>query len=93
MHADTERGLLSVPEVGIYEPINKNYNLTMAEKRALEIVREGAIQLGADPDSIDAEIVESNSFNMVKGYSSASKNIRVRAQVTPGLIYTLEGEK
>ena len=92
LHADTERGILSVPEVGIYEPINKNYNLTMAEHRALEIVREGAIQLGADPDSIDAEIVESNSFNMVKGYSSASKNIRVRAQITPGLIYPLAGD-
>lgn len=92
LHADTERGILSVPEVGIYEPINKNYDLTMAEKRALEIVREAAIELGADPDNIDAEIVEANSFNMVKGYSSASKNIRVRAQITPGLIYPLAGD-
>ena len=93
MHADTERGILSVPEVGLYEPINKNYDLHMAEHRALDIVRNGAIKLGADPDNIAAEIVESNSFNMVKGFSSASKNIRVRAQVTPGLIYKLEGEK
>lgn len=93
MHADTERGLLSVPEVDIYEAINKNFDLSMAESRALEIVRDGAIQLGADPNSIDAEIVESNSFNMVKGYSSAWKNIRVRAQITPGLIYKLEGEQ
>ncbi len=93
MHADTERGLLSVPEVGLYEPINKNYDLNMAEHRALAIVRDGAIKLGADPDNIAAEIVESNSFNMVKGYSSVSKNIRVRAQITPGLIYKLEGEK
>ncbi len=93
MHADTERGIMSVPEVDIYEAINKNFDLSMAESRALEIVREGAIQLGADPNSIDAEIVESNSFNMVKGYSSAWKNIRVRAQITPGLIYKLEGEQ
>lgn len=92
LHADTERGILSVPEVGIYEPINKNYNLTLAENRALEIVREAAIELGADPDNIAAEIVEANSFNMVKGYSSASKNIRVRAQITPGLIYPLAGD-
>ena len=92
LHADTERGILSVPEVGIYEPINKNYTLTMAEQRALEIVREAAIELGADPENIDAEIVEANSFNMVKGYSSAAKNIRVRAQITPGLIYPLAGD-
>lgn len=92
LHADTERGILSVPEVGIYERINKNYTLTLAENRALEIVREAAIELGADPDNIAAEIVEANSFNMVKGYSSASKNIRVRAQITPGLIYPLAGD-
>lgn len=92
LHADTERGVLSVPEVGIYERINKNYTLALAEKRALAIVREAAIELGADPDNIAAEIVEANSFNMVKGYSSASKNIRVRAQITPGLIYPLAGD-
>lgn len=91
LHADTERGVLSVPEVNIYEPINKNFDLAMAEDRALAIVREGAIQLGAEPDTLDAEIVESNSFNMVKGFSGVSKNIRVRAQITPGLIYQLEG--
>lgn len=92
LHADTERGILSVPEVDIYEPINHNFDLTMAEERALAIVREGAIQLGAEPDTIDAEIVESNSFNMLKGFSAAAKNIRVRAQITPGLMYELEGD-
>jgi len=93
LHADTERGVLSVPEMDIYESINKSFDLPLAETRALNIVREGAIQLGAEPDSIDAEIVEANSFNMVKGFSGVSKNIRVRAQITPGLIYQLQGEE
>lgn len=93
MHADTEREILSVPEVGIYEKINKNYNLEMAENRALKIVKDSAIKIGAAADSIEAEIVESSSFNMIKGFSSASRNIRVRAQIAPGLIYDLEGEQ
>ena len=93
MHADTERRILSVPEVDIYERIDKNYNIDIAENRALEIVRDGAIKQGADKDNIAAEIIESNSFNMVKGFSSVSKNIRVRAQITPGLIYELKGEQ
>ncbi len=93
MHADTERGILSVPEVGIYEKINKNYNLEMAENRALQIVKDSAIKIGAAADTIEAEIVESNSFNMIKGFSSASRNIRVRAQIAPGLIYDLKGEQ
>ncbi|QEA40300.1 hydantoinase/oxoprolinase family protein [Pistricoccus aurantiacus] len=87
MLADTERGILSAPEAGIYETINRNYNLEMAENRALEIVRDSAIKLGANKADIEAEIVESNSFNMVKGFSGVFKNIRVRAQTTPGLIH------
>ena len=92
LHADTDRQILSVPEVAIYEPIDKNYDLTMAEQRALDIVKEGALQLGADPENLSAEIVESNSYNMLKGFSGVARNIRVRAQTTPGLIYELAGE-
>ena len=93
MHADTDRRILSVPEVEIYENINTNYNLSMAEERALDIVIESAIKLGASVNEIEAEIVESSSFNMVKGYMGRSKNIRVKAQVKPGLIYDLKGEE
>lgn len=92
LHADTDRQILSVPEVAIYEPIDKSYDLAMAEQRALDIVKEGALHMGADPDSLSAEIVEANSYNMLKGFSSIARNIRVRAQTTPGLIYELAGE-
>ena len=92
MIADTDRKILSVPEVELYEPIDRSYNLEKAEKRAMEIVIDAAINLGADRENIDAEIVESNSFNMVKGFLGSSKNIRVRAQVKPGLIYELRSE-
>ncbi|MDY0211727.1 MAG: hydantoinase/oxoprolinase family protein [Desulfuromonadaceae bacterium] len=92
LHADTERRVLSVPEVEIYEKIERNYTLSMAEGRALKIVRDGAMKLGGAKDDIGVEIVESSSFNMLRGFSEASKNIRVRAQITPGLIYALKGE-
>lgn len=93
MHVDTERGILSVPEVEIYETIERNYSLATAQNRALEIVTTAARKLGAPKDNIEAEIVESNSFNMVRGFAKASKNIRVRAQTTPGLIYALKGKR
>lgn len=89
MAADTDRRRLSVPELEIYEVIDRNYNLKKAEKRALDLVMEAAMKLGADKDNLEAEIVESSSFNMIKGYSGASKNIRVKAQVKPGLFQTL----
>lgn len=89
MSADTDRQRLSVPELEIYEVIDRSYNLEKAETRALELVLEAAHNLGAK--NVDAEIVESSSFNMVKGYGAPSKNIRVKAQVKPGLIQKLKG--
>lgn len=92
MHADTDRRILSVPEVELYEPIDRTYTLEKAEQRALELVYEAAVDLGADPNSVEAEIVESSSFNMIKGMFGASKNIRVKAQIKPGLINDLKGD-
>lgn len=92
MIADTDRKRLSVPELEVYEVIDKNYNLEKAEARALELVVEGAINLGALKSNLEAEIVESSSFNMVKGYFGATKNIRVKAQIKPGLMEKLKEE-
>lgn len=92
MIADTDRKRLSVPELEVYEVIDQNYNLAKAEARALDLVTEAALDLGASKNNIEAEIVESSSFNMVKGYFAATKNIRVKAQIKPGLIQKLNGE-
>lgn len=89
MIADTDRRRLTVAELEIYEVIDKNYSLEKAKKRALQLVMDAALTLGAEKDNLEAEIVEASSFNMVKGYFGASKNIRVKAQIKPGLIQKL----
>lgn len=89
MHVDTDRGILQVAEVGIYETVDRYYNLEKAKKRAIDILKTDYI--GID-ENFEAEIVEANSYNMVKGNLDASKNIRVKAQIKPGLIYKLKGE-
>ncbi len=89
LHADTERAILSVSEVNLYQSIDRNYNLDKAIDQALAIIKSNTENINGE---VEAEIVEANSYNMVKGYMSASKNIRVRAQVKPGLIYMLKGE-
>ncbi len=88
LHADTDRKTLIVPEADIYETIDKSYNLIKAKDRSISIINEQALQFNTDVKNIEAEIVEANSYNMVKGYQN-SKNIRVRAQIKPGLIYNL----
>ena len=49
--------------------------------------------LGEKPDESEAEIIEENSFNMVRGFSTSGKNMRIRAQTKPGLIYELRSDK
>lgn len=89
MMADTERGILSVPELELYENIPNNFDLGDAKKRALELIRLKAREMGSNEDEIEGEIVEESSFNMVRGYFTSGKNIRVKAQIKPGLIHQL----
>lgn len=90
--ADTDREILSIPETGVYERINKYYELEDAKKRALDEVRLAGEAMGLSADVSGAEIVEASSFNMVKGYR-ADKNIRVKAQNKPGLIANRKEER
>ena len=92
MVADTSQQILSVPELGIYEKISGNYTLDNARKRAIELLKKSAISLGAEEDTIETEIVEENSFNMVRGFYTSGKNMRIKAQIKPGLIQELRGE-
>ncbi|MCR4431553.1 MAG: hydantoinase/oxoprolinase family protein [Tepidanaerobacteraceae bacterium] len=89
--ADTAAGVLSVPEIGMYERIDRNFTLDMARQKALELLKQRASILGAEGSKIESEITEESSFNMVRGFYTSGKNIRIRAQVKPGLQYELRG--
>ncbi len=89
MLADTGQGTLSVPELGIYERIGRKYTLADAKARALELLEEAALAMGADQASLETEIIEESSFNMVDGFTTIGKNIRIKTQVKPGLIHKL----
>ncbi|HHX19364.1 MAG TPA: hydantoinase/oxoprolinase family protein [Clostridiaceae bacterium] len=90
MIADTGREMMSIPERGLYQPIDRTFNLREAEEFALSEVREAGKSLGLKKKQLDVEIVESSSFNMVQGYGRrVDRNIRVRAQIKPGLLEKL----
>lgn len=91
MTVDTPRGILAVPEQGIYEKINANYSLEDAKKRALQLLIESIIKMGEEKKEINAEITEASSFNMVSGFYTTGKNMRIKAQIKPGYIYKLKG--
>ena len=88
---DTEKRTLIISELGIHEKIDKSYDLKMAEERAIQILKDlhRDDSQGKDPQ---VEIIESNSFNMIDGFRTAGKNIRIKAQIKPGLIQKLRGD-
>lgn len=92
MLADTSQGVLSVPEMEIYEKVGRNYSIDKAKNRALELVKRHALAMGAREKELKAEITEESTFNMVKGFYTSGKNIRVKAQIKPGLIQEYRGD-
>lgn len=91
--ADTSRGILSVPELGISQKIGKSFDLVSAREEVIELLTQKAVSLGAKADELETEIIEESSFNMVDGFSTKGKNIRIRAQIKPGIIHEIGSVK
>lgn len=87
LFADTEREIVIAPEEDFTTMIPSDYTMEDATASALDLLREKAIARGANPEHLELEITEAMSFNMVRGFYTTGKNIRVMAQVKPGLIH------
>lgn len=92
--ADTQRKTVSIPELGIYEKVKSSYDLDQAKSQVIALLKKHVKLM--DPESKiedeDIEITEESSFNMIDGFYTTGKNIRVEAQVKPGLIHRLRSE-
>ncbi|MFO7708649.1 MAG: hydantoinase/oxoprolinase family protein [Desulfobacterales bacterium] len=87
LFADTQQRTAGAPGEGFSQAIPGDFSLEAAQARALELLRAKALERGANPDYLEMEVVESQVFNMVRGFNTAGKNMRVRVQVKPGLIH------
>jgi N-methylhydantoinase A/oxoprolinase/acetone carboxylase beta subunit len=86
LFADTEQGIAEAPEEDFSCSIDRAFDSEAAVDQAFRLLKEKAVQRGAQPDNLEMEIVEALQFNMVRGFTTAGKNIRVKVQVKPGLI-------
>jgi N-methylhydantoinase A len=86
--ADTALGYVSAPEEGYRAPMDRNAAKEEVVELALALLRKKAVSLGADEDDLVMEILEEQQFNMVKDFHRVGRNIRVKAQVKPGLVRT-----
>ena len=85
--ADSERGIVVAHEEDFQKKISRSYGLKEARQQALDLLRNKALASGANPDSLEMEVVEELAFNIVKGFNTTGKNMRVKVQVKPGLIH------
>ncbi|MCU0591709.1 MAG: hydantoinase/oxoprolinase family protein [Desulfobacterales bacterium] len=87
LFADTEQRVVNAPAENFLQAITDGYDLEAATAQALDLLRVKALERGANPDYLEMEVVETQQFNMVRGFTTSGRNLRVRVQVRPGLIH------
>jgi N-methylhydantoinase A len=91
LNADTEQGIVTAHEEDFAEPISKTYSDDDIIETAVTLLREKAVQSGADKDNLDEiEVVEFQKFNIVRNFSPRGKILRTKMQLKPGLIKGFE---
>jgi N-methylhydantoinase A/oxoprolinase/acetone carboxylase beta subunit len=84
--ADTALGTVCAPEEGYVAGIERGANKRDVIQICLDLLHQKALRLGAHRDEVEMELLEDHEYNMIRGFSTIGRNIRVRAQVKPGLI-------
>lgn len=89
LFADTGRGQMLIPNIGVRQSIQHGYTLADAEKDVRNHLAEHLRGMGAPAGDEETEIIESSSFNMVEGFYTSGRDIRVKCQIKPGVMARL----
>ncbi len=86
VHIDTERGYYSVEETGVQDafPGGRQASPREAEEFALQLLRKEGAKLGIPP-SEEPELVYSEVFNMVRGWTTTGRLYDICVQYPPGI--------
>ena len=86
LFADTAACHIVSPSEDYQACIQPDFNQAAAVQTTFDLLRKKALERGADPEHLEMELLETQMFNMVRGFQTTGRNMRVRAQVKPGLI-------
>ncbi|MCF8076126.1 MAG: hydantoinase/oxoprolinase family protein [Desulfotignum sp.] len=87
LYADTEQGIVTAHEEDFAEPISKTFSEDDLMETAYTLLKEKAINAGADPENLEeVEVVEFQKFNIIRNFSPRGKIFRTKMQLKPGLI-------
>ncbi|WP_373501956.1 hydantoinase/oxoprolinase family protein [Desulfococcus sp.] len=84
---DTQQEIAFAPGEDFSEKVDRNFSKEAAVEKAYGLLRKKALRIGAEMEDLEMEVTESLQFNMVRGFYTAGRNIRVKVQVKPGLIH------
>jgi N-methylhydantoinase A len=87
LFADTSQRMAEAPEENFRGRIDYSFDRDAAVQQALDLLKKKAVERGANINYLEMEVVESLQFNMVRGFNTTGKNIRIKVQVKPGLIH------
>lgn len=90
--ADTEKRTLTIAEEGETVYISPRMRKGEIIEVGREKLKERAKRMGAREEEMEIEVVEEQEFNMVRGFDTVGKYVRVKLQIKPGLIAGYDGE-
>lgn len=86
LYADTHHCFVRAPGENFHQPISSDFDQREALDIAFGLLEKKARKIGASEVDLEMEVLESQQFNMIRGFSTTGKNIRVKVQIKPGLI-------
>ena len=89
LFADTQMGIVTAPEENFYQNVGvgPSFSKKDAVGQACRLLEQKAMKIGSHMEDLEIEVIEDMEFNMVRGFNTTGKNIRVKVQVKPGLIH------
>ncbi|MFO7753260.1 MAG: hydantoinase/oxoprolinase family protein [Desulfobacteraceae bacterium] len=88
---DTEQGTATAHEEDFAEPVDKSFTGEDAVKCAYNLLKEKALSMGADEEELGSvEVIEFQSFNIVRNFSPRGKIFKTKIQIKPGPINGFE---
>lgn len=91
LHADTQMGKVVCPELNMEKKAPMSMDIEDLKTLGLNAIRDNAVMLGLS-DRVEAQVIEEQSFNMVRGFSTVGRNMRVKIQTRPGILQEWRGQ-
>lgn len=90
LFADTAKRTMLIPNLNVGKVLSPDYSPEKAEQDARHYLIKHLNKLNVPYSEDNVEVTESESFNMVEGFSTIGKNLRVKCQMKPGLTQTID---